>query len=57
MRPAEFDPDLTYYARVAADWYGITPSEFIRMAVQRYCDELADWNPNVRAAYAMIGVE
>ena len=51
MRPGKFDAELTHRATVAAEYYGMPLSVFIRMAVHSYCDELAVWNPNVRAAY------
>jgi len=51
MHFSDFDPDLAYCVRLAASWYGMTPSKYIRVMIQRAVDELADHNPLMREAF------
>ena len=46
-----FDPDLAYRVRLASAWYGMTPSKYVRLMVERAVDELADTNPLMREAF------
>jgi hypothetical protein len=46
-----FDPDMAYRIRLAASWYGMTPSKYVRVMVTRALDDLADHNPLIREAF------
>jgi hypothetical protein len=51
MHYTDFDPSLAYCVRLAAAWYGMTPSKYVRVMVQRAVDDLADHNPLIREAF------
>jgi hypothetical protein len=44
-------PDLAYCVRIAAAWYDLSPSRYIRYCVQRELDDLADHNPILKEAF------
>ena len=48
MRPDELTPELSFGAKVAAAYYNISPSEYVRISVQKNLDQLADSNPLMR---------
>jgi hypothetical protein len=51
MRMGDLDPDLSYRIRIAAAWYNLSPSAYMRVSLTRVVDELADTNPLIREAY------
>jgi hypothetical protein len=41
----DFDPELTYALKVAAQFYRVSTPTYIRTKLQQALDELADANP------------
>jgi hypothetical protein len=52
MNTTPFPPDLAYCIKVAAAFYDISPSAYVRTMVQRAIDDLADHNPLLREVFS-----
>jgi hypothetical protein len=44
-------PDLEHCVRIAAAWYDMSPSRYVRTMIERSIEDLADHNPVLKAAF------
>ncbi len=48
MRAGPLDSDTSFQLKIAAAWYNKSPSECMRIALQKWLDDVADSNPFLR---------
>ncbi len=53
MRIGDIDPDLSFQLKVAAAFYGISPSECNRIALRTWLDGVADSSPFLAEVMAL----